>query len=297
MALAEDRYSAILGEDFATAFMQPRQFFWHARVNTLKISAEKMIKKFEEKGYSIEQIPWMREGFWIDTKESLSRTMEHVLGYFFLQNSSSMVSPLVLEPKPMDKILDLCASPGAKTTQIAAMMENTGVIVANDIRHERLKALRGNLQRCGVMNVVVTRSFGENFWKTGLKFKKILLDAPCSGTGSLNPRILKETSLSSVKMLSRLQKRLLDSASRCLEEDGVLVYSTCSLEPEENEENIDFAVRNLGLSTEEIKISNLPIKNALAEWDGKKYDDSVSNSIRIMPGSKTEGFFICKLRR
>jgi NOL1/NOP2/sun family putative RNA methylase len=207
-----------------------------------------------------------------------------------------MIPPLVLGVKPNEVILDLCASPGAKTTQLAATMQNRGVIIANDIAHKRLKALRGNLQRCGVLNAVVTRMFGEIFWKTNLEFVKILLDVPCTGTGTLNPRILQQTSESSIRLLSKLQKRLLESAVRCLKEDGILVYSTCSLEPEENEENIDFAVTKLGLATERIE-TNFPCKPALSEWDGNKYDDAVANAVRVLPSSKTEGFFICKLRK
>lgn len=293
--IAIERYKEIFKEDFDKIFQEQKEFFWSVRTNTLKIPVEKLEKKFEEK-YSIEKIPWCKEGFWIKTEENLSKCLEHVLGYFFIQNASSMIPPLILDPKPNEIILDLCASPGAKTTQLAAAMQNTGLIIANDITYKRLKALRGNLQRCGVLNVVVTKMFGENFWKTGLKFSKILLDVPCTGTGTLNPRILQQTSPSSIKLLSKLQKRLLVSAEKCLEEDGVLAYSTCSLEPEENEENIDFAVKKLGLTTEKIE-ANFLCMPAVLEWDGSKYDDAVANAVRVMPSNKTEGFFICKLRK
>jgi NOL1/NOP2/sun family putative RNA methylase len=291
-----ERYKEIFKEDFSKIFQQEREFFWAVRANTLKMTSEELEKRFKEKNYKIEQIPWVKEGFWVKTEENLSKSLEHVLGYFFIQNASSMIPPLIIEPKPNELILDLCASPGAKTTQIAAAMQNTGVIVANDITHKRLKALRGNLQRCGVMNAVVTKMFGEVFWKTNLRFSKILLDVPCTATGSLNPRVLQQTNLSSIRLLSKLQKKLLISASRCLEKDGILVYSTCSLEPEENEENVDFAVKKLGLTVEKIEI-NFPRKSALLEWDRKKYDDSVVNAARIIPSNKTEGFFVCKLRK
>jgi len=290
----KERYERIFGNGFEIEEIQNREFFWSARANTLKISVENLERRFKEKNYQFEKIPWIEEGFWIKTEETLSKTLEHILGYYFIQNSSSMIPPLTLGPKSGETILDMCASPGVKTTHMAALMQNTGVIVANDINHKRLKALRGNLQRCGVLNSVVTKTPGENFWKANLKFSKILLDAPCTGTGSLNPRILKETSLSSIRMLSKLQKNILISASKCLEEDGELVYSTCSLEPEENEENIDFAVRELGLTTEKIE-GNFPFKPAMLDWEGKKYDDSVANAVRITPTNKTEGFFICKL--
>lgn len=294
--MIEERHREIFKEDFDKIFNRQREFFWSIRVNTLKISVEDLEKRFKEKNYQIERIPWLQEGFWIKDEDNLSKSLEHVLGYFFIQNSSSMIPPIALEPKPNEVILDMCASPGAKTTQIASAMQNTGVLIANDINHKRLKALRGNLQRCGVYNAVVTKTFGENFWETGIKFKKILLDAPCTATGTLNPRVLKQTSKFSIKILSKIQKKLLMSASKCLEDDGMLVYSTCSLEPEENEENIDFAVKHLGLTTEKIE-NNFPSIPAVTEWTGTKYDDAVADAVRIVPSDKTEGFFICKLRK
>jgi NOL1/NOP2/sun family putative RNA methylase len=297
MGIEVSRYKEIFKEDFDKIQFQIKEFYWSIRANTLKISSKKLEEKLKEKNYEIEKIPFIEEGFWIKTEESLSKTIEHSLGYFFIQNASSMVPPLVLEPKPHDIILDLCAAPGAKTTQIAAMMNNTGAIIANDITHIRLKALRGNLQRCGVSNTIVTQMQGETFWKVGFKFNKILLDVPCTGTGTLNPRILQQTNLSRIRYLSELQKKLLISASKCLEENGIIVYSTCSLEPEENEENIDFAIRKLALSTEKIKIKNLPSAPPLMEWKNRKFDDCVNNAIRILPSEKTEGFFICKLRK
>jgi NOL1/NOP2/sun family putative RNA methylase len=295
VALEQDRYKKIFGEDLEKVFQQ-KEFLWSIRANILKATVDKIEERFKEKNYQFEKIPWIKEGFWVKAEENLSKTLEHVLGYYFIQNASSMIPPLVLNPKPDETILDMCASPGVKTTHLASLMQNTGLIVANDITYKRLKALRGNLQRCGVSNSVVTKMFGENFWKTDLKFSKILLDSPCTGTGSLNPRILKETSLSSIRTLSKLQKRILISASKCLEENGELVYSTCSLEPEENEENIDFAVKELGLATENIEV-NFPFKPAIPEWEERKYDDSVDKAVRIIPTNKTGGFFICKLRK
>ncbi|MCS7106102.1 MAG: RsmB/NOP family class I SAM-dependent RNA methyltransferase [Candidatus Aenigmarchaeota archaeon] len=295
MTLNLERYEKIY-PGFKEKFTEPFQHLWHLRVNTLKFSVEEAVRFFEEKGFEYEKIPWIEEGFWVKTQENLAKTIEHTLGYFFIQNASSMVPPLILEPKPGETILDLCAAPGAKTTQIAAMMENKGIIVANDITYKRIKALRGNLQRCGVANAIITMHFGERFWKLGLKFDKILLDAPCSGTGQLKERIFQQTSLTSIKALQNLQKKLIASASRCLKEKGVLVYSTCSIEPMENEEVVDFAVKNLGLRIEEIKI-DFPFIKGLTEFEGKEFDKSLAKTLRIVPSQKTEGFFVCKLRK
>jgi len=270
--------------------------YWTVRVNTLKISSDELENRFEKKNYEFEKLDWV-DGFVIKTNENLSKTIEHSLGYFFLQNPSSMIPPLIINAKEDDVILDLCASPGAKTTQMAVMMGNKGVIVANDIAYNRLKALRGNIQRNGISCAVVTKMEGTGFWKSGLRFDKILLDAPCTGTGTMNPRILKQTSMGGIRKLSRLQKQLLISAEKCLNKNGVIIYSTCSLEPEENEENMDFAVRNLGLHIEKIDMEIPNSMKALTEWEGSKYDDSVANSVRIIPDNIMEGFFICKLRK
>lgn len=292
MSLELSRYKQIYGEEFE---IPERENVWTVRVNILKNNLYDFKQIAKQKGWDLENVPWVENAFWIKTNDILSKTIEHSLGYFFSQNASSLVPPLVLDPKPGEIILDLSAAPGAKTTQTAAMMKNSGVIIANDITPERLKALRGNLQRCGVINTIVTKTFGEIYFKKGLKFSKILLDAPCTGTGTMNPRILQETSESGINMLSNLQKRLIESAAKMLEKDGVLIYSTCSLEPEENEEVVNFAVEKFGLSVEKTKIMKLNFIPGLTEWK-KRFDDFLSDAVRILPTEKTEGFFVCKLR-
>jgi len=282
-----ERYEKIFGKMTA-----PSKNIWHVRANTIKMPA-KDLEKFLSSIGTVERMEH-ENGFWVCSEKNLSKTAEHLLGYFFLQNASSMLPPLALNPKAGDMLLDMCASPGAKTTQMAAMMKNEGVIIANDVTHKRLKALRGNLQRCGVSNAIVTKMHGEDFWKGGLKFEKILLDAPCTGTGTMNPRILHQTSENTVKMFSRLQKKLLESAVRCLDVEGTIVYSTCSLEPEENEENVDFAVTQLELTVEKIDFSS---SNALTEWNRKEFSPQVAKAVRVKPDERHEGFFICKMRK
>jgi NOL1/NOP2/sun family putative RNA methylase len=210
-----------------------------------------------------------------------------------------MIPPLVLEPKDNEIILDMCAAPGSKTTQLAEMMKNKGIIIANDNSLKRLKALRINLQRAGISDCAVNYMDGRNLWKTGLKFDKVSLDAPCSGSGTIisSYRVLKMWSPFIVKKMSRLQKQLITSASKCLKGNGSVVYSTCSLDPEENEGVIDFAVRELGLRVEKIEINNLNYHKGIIEWNGKKFSKEIENCVRIHPfDNNTEGFFICKLR-
>ena len=163
------------------------------RVNTLKISPKDLKKKLEGKGWKINQ-PFKNFPEIMIVKSDvqpgeLGRALEHLLGYYYLQEIASMLPVLVLKPKPNEVILDLCSAPGSKTTQIAARMENTGTIIANDYKLGRIKILASNLERCGVTNTIITRSTGERICKRlkdeDFKIDKILVDAPCSGEGTI----------------------------------------------------------------------------------------------------------------
>lgn len=297
----KQKYKKLLGKDYEKLhkclFVKPRKSI---RVNTIKISRRKLVKRLEKKGIKLKQIPWYKNGFFVESEKGIAKTLEYFLGYYYIQEASSMIPPLILNPKPNEVVLDLCAAPGSKTTQIAMLMKNSGLIVANDDNLKRIKALRINLQKSGVKNCIVTYEKGEYFWKHNIKFNKVLVDVPCSGSGKIITSFssIRFWSQGIVKRLSRLQKKLLYSASKCLEKDGVLVYSTCSLDPEENEEVVDFCVKKLGLYVEKVKVKNLKYHEGLKEWNGKKFDLSIKNAIRIFPFDNfTEGFFICKLRK
>ncbi|MBI2548650.1 RsmB/NOP family class I SAM-dependent RNA methyltransferase [Candidatus Woesearchaeota archaeon] len=274
------------------------------RVNTLKRSIAE-VKDRLQKEWSLTPIPWCADGFWIDHKgkgeeyrRDIGNTVEHQLGYIYIQEAASMIPPVVLQPTKGDVVLDVCASPGSKTSQIAAMMENTGVIIANDVSGERLKALGINIQRMGITNTVITLNNGMRFPQ--LMFDKILLDAPCSGTGAIRKsfKILTMWNPGMVKRLARVQQKLLERAFALLHDNGVLVYSTCSCEPEENEGVIDtFLTNHLDAMLEEI---TLPLKTspAIMEFEGKTYTSKVEKCLRIWPqDNDTEGFFVTKIRK
>ncbi|MBU5689834.1 MAG: NOL1/NOP2/sun family putative RNA methylase [Candidatus Aenigmatarchaeota archaeon] len=267
------------------------------RVNTLKISKKELIERLNF--FEIEKIPWCDHGFFV-SNENITNTIEYFLGYYYIQDSASMIPPIVLDPKENELVLDMTASPGSKTTQMAALMNNKGLIVANDINMKRLTALRFNLQKCGVANAIVTNLDGRWIHNMQVSFDKILLDAPCSSSGTCisNPNVFSSWNQGKVNQLSRLQKQLLESAYKCLNEGGVIVYSTCSIDPEENEEVIDFAVKNLNLKTEKIKLNHIKTRDSLTVFEKREYDSSVKNAVRINPfDNMTEGFFICKLRK
>jgi len=261
------------------------------RVNTLKVTVKEMKKRF-----GLEQIPWYKCGFFIKGF-ALGNTIEHQLGYIYLQEAASMIPPVVLDPRPKDKVLDMCASPGSKTTQMAAMMKNKGIIVANDNKIDRMKPLVMNLQRCGVINTLVTRMEG---WWFNQTFDKILLDAPCSGIGAIRKsyKTIAMWNPNMVKKLSGLQKKLILKAFDALNEKGILVYSTCTTEPEENEGVVDFLLRKKGNATLQ-KIA-LPIKSSepVNTFGKEKYSQEVKRCLRLWPqDNDTEGFFIAKIKK
>src|SRR3989344_125211 len=212
------------------------------RVNTLKISVEELKNRLE-KDWALTQIPWCSEGFWIkhkrEERRDIGNLLEHTLGYFYVQEAASMIPPVVLSPSLHSTVLDMAAAPGSKTTQLAAIMKNTGILVANDNDYSRLNALSINLERCGVSNAIITLMQGKNF---DVKFDYILLDAPCSGSGTIrkSAKTVRIWNINMIKKLANNQKQLIETAFNCLKENGTLVYSTCSLEPEEDEGVIDW---------------------------------------------------------
>ncbi|AJF62889.1 MAG: RNA methylase, NOL1/NOP2/sun family [archaeon GW2011_AR20] len=264
------------------------------RVNTLKISVKELKEKLNN--YNFRQVPWCKEGFWIKgPRTDLGNLPEHSLGYFYVQEAASMIPPVVLNPRENELILDLAAAPGSKTTQMAAMMNNKGIIVANDIKYDRLKALSINLQRCGILNTIIT--LRTNF--KNIKFDKILLDAPCSGTGAIRKSLmtLKIWNNNMIRKLANDQKRLILNSFDSLNDDCVLVYSTCSVDPEENEEVIDFLLKNRDAKLEKI---DLDIKKSpvILEYEEKNYNEEIKKCLRIWPqDNDTEGFFVAKIRK
>jgi len=271
------------------------------RINTLLSSIKEVKRSIEAKGWKLDPIPWCKEGFWIShpDRRDVGNLLEHHLGKIYVQEAASMIPPLVLQPKPGELVLDLCSSPGSKTTQMAIMMNNEGLIVANDYKGQRLQSLGINLQRSGLTNVLVTLMHGKRFH--GFQFDKILVDAPCSGTGTIR-KSLKTIRIWNPKSISKLawqQKMLLENAFKNLKLGGELVYSTCSVEPEENEGVISSLLNRFSnAETIKVKLSGLKIAKPVLEFNNELYHVGVKNSLRIWPqDNDTEGFFICKIRK
>jgi NOL1/NOP2/sun family putative RNA methylase len=294
-----ERYSALTDwpvfKEYSLSFLRKS-----IRVNTLKVDVESLKKRLSDR-FDLVQVPWCKEGFWIEHKEGrldVGNTIEHMLGYYYVQEAASMIPPVVLDPQPGDHVLDIAASPGSKTTQLGAMMQNEGVLVANDVTGDRLAALGVNLQRCGVTNVLINQAKGQKI--RGVMFDRILVDAPCSGTGTIR-KSLKTVRLwnpNVVKRITGLQKQILANAFSLLKPGGTLVYSTCSLEPEENEGIVsEFLDNHPDAKIEKIELDINRGKPVL-EFEGKKYNPAVKHCLRLWPqDNDTEGFFVTKISK
>ena len=225
------------------------------RVNTLKISIPDLKKRLEKQGFRLTPIPWCKEGFWIEGERTdLGNLLEHALGYFYVQESASMIPPVVLNPEENDAVLDIAAAPGSKTTQIGQYMKNTGIILANDVTGDRLASLGINVQRMGLKNIALMKSQGQHIKG---QFDKILLDAPCSGTGTImkSARSAIDWNPGLIERLSGLQKKLIANAFNNLRENGILVYSTCTMEPQEDEGVVSWLLEKFpNAELEEIKL-------------------------------------------
>jgi NOL1/NOP2/sun family putative RNA methylase len=296
------------------------------RCNTLKISPEKLIEKLKKKGWIVSQ-PWKKypevmiiEGKKPTGKESeilnkknlaklepgeLGRSLEHLLGYYYIQELSSMLPIIAMPPKENELYLDLCAAPGSKTTQAAAKMDNKGTIIANEVSMGRMRILASNLERCGITNTIITKKEGraltKNFEKQNIQFNKILVDAPCSGEGTIrsSPKTYLMWNPKTIQSLSHLQKQLFRKSFEQLKVGGEMIYSTCTHAPEENEEVIDTMLTELKDKIE-IMDFKLPIKTrpGITKWKDKIYNKKVKLSKRIYPqDNNTEGFFISKFRK
>lgn len=229
--------------DFIAACQRPLRR--SIRVNTLKISVEDFLALVAPYSWQLTPVPWCAEGFWIERDDEdavpLGSTAEHLSGLFYIQEASSMlpVAALFADGNSPERVMDVAAAPGSKTTQIAARMGNRGAILANEFSASRVKVLHANISRCGIHNVALTHFDGRVFGAALPEaFDAILLDAPCSGEGVVrkDPDALKNWSVESNLEIAATQRELIESAFHALRPGGTLVYSTCTLNRDENED-------------------------------------------------------------
>lgn len=265
------------------------------RVNTLKLGLREVVEELSRK-YKLEQIPWCKEGFFIN-EEDIGSTLEYNLGLVYSQEASSMVPAVALDPEPGMLVLDMAASPGSKTTQIAQYMENEGCIIANDVRKKRINVMISNFHQFGILIARVTIRDGRSFKEMENTFDRILVDVPCSNTGMIrkNYKYARIWNRKDVESLSRLQKSMLTAAYSALKPGGTLIYSTCSFDPAENEEVVDYLLSNSDAQLEDIEV-NIKSHRPILQFDGKEFDPMVGKCLRIHPqDNDTEGFFVAKV--
>jgi tRNA (cytosine49-C5)-methyltransferase len=276
------------------------------RVNPLKKDVSSLKKVLEPLGFKVENVPWYKEAFLLrkGAQRDLEKTDLYEKGGIYVQGLSSMLPPLALQPLPGEEVLDLTAAPGGKATQLAALMENEGRVVANDRDPVRVEKLKTNAARQGAACLeVLPPGDGGLLWKGHFEaFDRVLLDAPCSSEGRFRtdlPSTCGYWREDTNRKCAKEQRRLFKSAFFCLKPGGTLVYSTCTFAPEENEGVLDWALQAYGdaLELEEISIP-LPLHTrGLAGWGGLRFHPSMGKAVRILPTADIEGFFLARLRK
>lgn len=269
------------------------------RVNTLKTSVADFLQLVAPYGWQLTPVPWCAEGFWIEREDEeslpLGSTAEHLSGLFYIQEASSMlpVAALFADGDMPQRVMDVAAAPGSKTTQIAARMGNKGGILANEYSASRVKVLHANISRCGISNVALTHFDGRVFGAAlPESFDAILLDAPCSGEGVVrkDPEALKNWSPESNQQIAATQRELIDSAFHALQPGGTLVYSTCTLNREENEDVVQWLLARYPQAVETLPLGSLfPQASEALTTEG---------FLHVFPQIyDCEGFFVARLRK
>ena len=269
------------------------------RVNTLKYNIQDLMRYFREINIKFERVNFYNDALIIKNanEKEIQKLEIYEKGYIYLQSLSSMVPPIVLEAKENESILDMASAPGSKTTQISAMMKNTGHIIANELDKIRCERLKFNVENQGATNTEIINGYGEKLGdKYPENFDRVLLDTPCSGEGRFIaeiPGTYRNWSVRSVKELSKIQRKLIKSGYNALKPGGIMVYSTCTLNLEENENILKWALENLNLKMMDI---NLDIKGAIP-GDSLDTKLGIEKAIKILPTKEMEGFFVAKLRK
>lgn len=264
------------------------------RVNTIKYNIYDLMKYFRERNIKFERVPWYSDALVIKNanENDIQKLDIYEKGYIYFQSLSSMVPPLALNPKKGEKILDMTAAPGSKTTEMAALMENDGEILANELDKIRCERLKYNVQMQGADIVTVINRRGEKLGDEYVEaFDKVLLDAPCSGEGrfvATKVQTYRGWSEKTVNDLVKLQKKLFESAYKALKHGGVMVYSTCTINRYENEKLLDWALENFDI---QIKNVGLEIKDVIP-GDNTGINKDVNKAIKILPSKSMEGFFV-----
>lgn len=267
------------------------------RTNTLRITAGDLYERLTRKGLQLEAVPWA-PGVFTVAEERVGRRLEHWLGLFYIQEAVQVLPALVLDPQPGERVLDLCAAPGGKCTQIAALMQNKGLVVANEPNGRRQQALLANLNRLGVLNAAVTEYRGESF-PAGASFDRVLIDAPCSAEGTLRKEkaLCNGASPRAINRMAAIQRRLIRRGYDLLRPGGTLVYSTCTFAPEENEAVAAVLLADTDACLEPVTLP-FPASPGIKMWQGLTSPEEIAGCVRIYPHQiDSGGGFIARFRK
>ncbi|KAL6914137.1 hypothetical protein ACHAPO_002581 [Fusarium lateritium] len=308
-------YSAYLAEKLFNLFTPREAFaFFEAnesarpvviRTNTLRTHRRDLAQALINRGVTLEPVgKWSKVGLQVfESSVPLGATPEYLAGHYILQAASSFLPCMALDPQENERVLDMASAPGGKTTYMSAMMKNTGIVVANDPNKARAKGLIGNIHRLGCRNVIVSNYDAREFPKPMGGFDRVLLDAPCSGTGVIakDPSVKTNKTELDFMQLPHLQKQLLlaaiDSVNHASKTGGYIVYSTCSVTVEENEQVVNYALSrrpNVRLVDAGLTFG----KEGFTSYMGKKFDPSVSLTRRFYPHSlNVDGFYVAKFQK
>ncbi len=298
-----DYISSVYGNEFAREYaaFTAKPASSYIRLSTFWNDKNDLLNQLKAYGVELDGVPKLQDTFKVITgNEIIGKTIEFIMGAYYIQSLSSMIPPLILSPNEKDIVLDLCAAPGSKTTQLGEIMNNKGVLIANEPGADRLKMLVHNIDKTGLINTGVTQIRGE--WLSRFYhnyFNKILVDAPCSALGVVHKKgeVSNWWSEERVDLLSRLQLMLITSAIKMVKVGGEVVYSTCTLTPEENELIINHIVKKYPVEILEI---DLPVEsiNALSSYKEERLDENIIKGRRIIPWHiDSDGFFIIKLKK
>jgi NOL1/NOP2/sun family putative RNA methylase len=297
-----ERYIKLLGRDETINLLEANEklLIPTIRINTLKVEIKSLIEKLQSKGFKLEKLDWIDYGYKITkVPMNLGSLHEYLQGYYYLQSYASMIPVHILDPKPWETVVDMCAAPGSKSTQISQLMQNTGILILFDKNEKRIPALNANLSRMGVVNSILINQDAINLPKLGIEADKVLLDAPCTGEGLIrrDPKRKTSRTMHDIRKLQNVQAKLLEAGLSSLKKGGRLVYSTCSIAPEENEMVIDKIVKkNDGIKIIEMKDKiGLP---GLTEFDGIDFTSDLKYAQRMYPHTHdSEGFFFCLMKK
>jgi NOL1/NOP2/sun family putative RNA methylase len=271
--------------------------------NTLRGDAGDLARRLAGEGVEAVPMVWNPGGFRLPVGAGQGRLLPVLGGFCQPQEEVSMVPVVLLDPRPGERVLDLCACPGNKTAQIAVAMKGTGTVVANDVSGGRMRALRNIVERLGLFNVIATQHDGTNYPRGAGSFDRVLVDAPCSceGTTRKNPSLVEELLAGDFRAVIGVQRALLRRAVRLCRTGGRVVYATCTYAPEENEALVDEVLAGVGPDRVRLlpaRLEGLGGSPGVTEWDGRRFHPDLALALRMWPHQNDSGgFFVAVMEK